>query len=177
MTYQPYPTGGGATNQVQMTPGLSQPATLRNAIRLMWGGAGLALLGAIFTLVFSGRIKTAVERAAVKANVTRSGKGQVQLTPAQIHSLASAVVAIFVVVLVIGILLWAWMAWANGKGRNWARIVATVLFVLNTIYLILAVGRASITLIFIGLGWLIGLAAIVLLWRKDTTAYIGSRVP
>jgi hypothetical protein len=175
MTYQPYPTGGSTAKQAEMSPGLPQPATLRNAVRLMWGGAGLALLGAIFTLVFSGRIKTAVERAAIKANATRSSKGQVQLTAAQIHSLASAVVAVFVVVLVVGILLWAWMAWANGKGRNWARMVATVLFALNTIYLILAVGRASITLIFIGLGWLIGLVAIVLLWRKDTTAYIGSR--
>ena len=40
------------------------------------------------------------------------------------------------------------MAWANNKGRSWARIVATVLFALNTIWLIFEVGRASVSLIF-----------------------------
>ena len=29
--------------------------------------------------------------------------------------------------------LWLWMARANGQGRNWARILSTVLFVLATL--------------------------------------------
>jgi hypothetical protein len=73
-------------------------------------------------------------------------------------------------------MLWAWMAWANNKGSRWARIVATVLFALNTISLIFAAGRASITIIFVALGWLVGLAAVVLLWRKESTAYARPRV-
>ncbi len=77
---------------------------------------------------------------------------------------------------IIGVLLWLWMAWANNKGSNWARIVATVLFGLNTISVILDVGRASVAIIPVAVGWLIGLAAIVLLWRKETTAYIRPRV-
>jgi len=32
---------------------------------------------------------------------------------------------------IIGALIWLWMAWKNRAGRNWARIVATVLFVLS----------------------------------------------
>jgi len=31
--------------------------------------------------------------------------------------------------------LWLWMARANGQGRNWARILSTVLFVLATLQL------------------------------------------
>ena len=65
--------------------------------------------------------------------------------------------------MLIGVLLWVWMAWANNKGRNWARIVASVLFGLNTISLLLSPGRASITIIFEILGWLVGLGAIVIL--------------
>ena len=50
------------------------------------------------------------------------------------------------------------------------------MFGLNTISLIPEAGRASITIIFVALGWLVGLAAIVLLWRKATIAYINSPV-
>jgi hypothetical protein len=64
------------------------------------------------------------------------------------------------------------MAWANNRGSNWARIVATVLFGLNTISLLLEVGRASVTIIVVVIGWLVGLGAIVFLWRKETTAYV-----
>ena len=34
------------------------------------------------------------------------------------------------------IALWLWMARANGQGRNWARILSTVLFGLATLELI-----------------------------------------
>jgi hypothetical protein len=175
MTYQAYPTGGGAANEMPAAPDLPKPSSLVNAVRLMWVGAALALIGAIVTLALSGKIKTAVRKAAIKANATRASTGKTVLTHAQIQTLANATVLIFTVVLIIGILLWVWMAWANNKGSSWARIVATVLFGLNTISLIFSVGRASLSIIFVGLGWLAGLGAIVFLWRKDTTAYINSR--
>lgn len=174
MTYQPYPTEGG-TNQMPMGERPALPASLRNAVRLMWAGAALALIGVIITLSFSSKIKTAVTKAAVKANVTRRTDGKTLLTTSQIHSLANATVILLAVAGIIGVLLWVWMAWANNRGRNWARIVASVLFALDTISLLFELGRASVTIIFIILGWLIGLVAIVLLWRKETSAYVNPR--
>jgi hypothetical protein len=171
MTYQPYPTGSG--NQpmgAAVRP--PQPAALRNAVRLMWAGAALALVGVIVTIVFSSKIKSAATKAAIKANATRRSEGKALLTSSQIHSLASIAVIILVVVGIIAVLLWAWMAWANNRGSNWARVVGTVLFGLNTISLLFDARRASGTIIVLALGWLIGLAAVVLLWRKETTAYI-----
>jgi hypothetical protein len=156
VTYQPYPTSGGAASEVPQRP--VQPASIRAAVWLMWAGAVLGLLGLIFTLVFSGRIKKAVRKAALKA--------------AQIHTLETVTVSILAAVLLVGVLLWVWMALANGRGYGWARIVATVLFGLNTLYLIFAAGRAVTTAIFVAIGWLIGLAAIVLLWRRESSAYI-----
>jgi hypothetical protein len=173
MTYQPYPAGGGS-NQMAAGERPPQPSTLRNAVRLMWVGAGLALIGVIITLVFTSKIKNAVTKAALKANATNRANGATSkiLTTSQIHTLANATVVLLAVFGVVGVLLWAWMAWANNRGSNWARIVATVLFALNTIALILEFGRASISIIAILLGWLVGLGAIILLWRRETTAYI-----
>lgn len=171
MSYQAYPTGGGA-NQIPATERGPQPQTLRNAVRLMWVGAAFALIGAIVTLVLSSRIKNAVRTAALKANATNRSEGKTVLTASQIHSLENITVIFLAVLLLIGVLLWVWMAWANNRGRNWARIVATVLFALNTISLIFSFGRASLSIIFVILGWLVGLGAIVLLWRRETTAYI-----
>ena len=170
MSFQPYPTGGG-TNQMPVVERGPQPATLRNAVRLMWTGAALALVGAIITLAFSGRIKDAVGEAAVKANATNASRGKAVLSAAQIHTLENATVAFLAVVLLIGVLLWVWMAWANNRGRNWARIVASVLFGLYTIWLALSFGRANIAIIVPLVGWLVGLGATVFLWRRESSEY------
>ena len=58
-------------------------------------------------------------------------------------------------------------------GKSWARIVATVLFGLDTLFLLLGVARAGAaagTLVSI-VTWLIGLGAIVCLWRRDASEY------
>ncbi len=174
MTYQPYPTGSGLGNDMPAAQRPPQPSTLINAVRLMWAGAGLALLDAILVLAFSGKIKSAVTKAAIKANATAVSRGRVPLTTAQIHSLANLVIVLFLVEQVVAILLWLWMAWANNRGRGWARIVASVLFGLSTISLIFSVGRASITVILLVISWLVGLIAMVFLWRKETSAYISA---
>ncbi|HUB40259.1 MAG TPA: hypothetical protein VMA72_15520 [Streptosporangiaceae bacterium] len=173
MTYQPYPTGGGA-NQMGTAERPPQPPTLRNAVRLMLVGAAFALIGVIVTLSFSGRIKTAVTNAAITANTKAASEGKARLSASQIHSLANATVGVLAFVGIVGLLLWLWMAWANNRGSSWARIVATVLFALNTIAFVLEVGRASVSIIVIAIGWLVGLGAIILLWNRQTTQYINS---
>jgi hypothetical protein len=51
-----------------------------------------------------------------------------------------------------------------------------VLFGLNTLFLLLSFVRASvsISLAFSLLVWLVGLGAIVLLWRKDSSQYFAA---
>jgi hypothetical protein len=66
------------------------------------------------------------------------------------------------------------MACANNRGSSWARIVATVLFALDTISFVLEIGRASVSIIVIAVGWLIGLGAVILLWNRQTTQYINA---
>jgi UDP-N-acetylmuramyl pentapeptide phosphotransferase/UDP-N-acetylglucosamine-1-phosphate transferase len=97
-------------------------------------------------------------------------------TSAQVHSVEVAVVGGVVLVALIGIGLWLWMAWANGRGKNWARIVATVLFGINTLDLLLSVSRphAVLSLLLSLLTWLAGLGAIVFLWRSESSAYFSA---
>jgi hypothetical protein len=94
------------------------------------------------------------------------------------------VVVVFGLVLVV---LWLWMARADGQGRNWARIVSTVLFGLATMQLrgdvTQPASRAGfgVTVLYYGVtalavaGWLAGAVAVWLLWRPDSTAFFKPR--
>ena len=69
------------------------------------------------------------------------------------------------------------MARTNKAGKSWARIVATVLFGLDTLFLLLGVARAGAaagTLVSI-LTWLIGGGSVFLLWRKDSSEYFAEQ--
>jgi len=77
--------------------------------------------------------------------------------------------------------LWLWMAWKVGRGRNWARIVSTVLFCLGTVRLLagLISSPASVDTVSWALSWLAGLGAIILLFQRPTSAFFraGGRSP
>jgi hypothetical protein len=93
------------------------------------------------------------------------------------RSVPITVAAVFGLVVIA---LWLWMAWATGQGRNWARILSTVLFCLATLQLRgvfgASVSHVGVGLIVLGLivpvlGWLVGLAAVWLLWRPASSAF------
>jgi hypothetical protein len=77
--------------------------------------------------------------------------------------------------------LWLWMARETGRGRNWARIVSTVLFGAATLDLTEVFGPPGIRLSLVPvtagspavpvLYWLVGLAAVWLLWRPASRAF------
>jgi hypothetical protein len=62
------------------------------------------------------------------------------------------------------------MAWANGKGRSWARVVSAVFFGINTLDLLISLFmvHAVATLIIGAAIWLVGLGAIALLFGKES---------
>ena len=90
-----------------------------------------------------------------------------------------ATVVIAVVESIVAIGLWLLMAWANKAGQSWGRITASVLFGLNTALLLygFARGTVSIASAFALLVWAVGLAVIVLLWRKDASEYFAVMSP
>jgi hypothetical protein len=160
MTYQPYPTSG--SDQLPPQQRGDAPPSIRTAVKLMYVGAALSALEFIVGLLTVGSLKQDIIKASTK-----------HLTATQLHTAEVVGVATIVVLGLIGIGLWLWMARANGAGKSWARIVAAVLFALNTLGLLSAVARpnAAGTKIFDVLGWLVGLGVTVFLWRRDSSEY------
>lgn len=164
--YQPYPQGGGVPPEpVRPDP----PRTVQRAVLLMYIGAALDVISLIVVLLSFHTIENAIR----KATLTTAHP----LTAHQIHQFAVFIAGIAVVESVIAIGLWLLMAWANKNGRSWGRITATVLFGLNTLFLLLSLVRPQgpLGLLAMVLVWLVGLGAIILLWRRETTDYIAAR--
>ena len=159
--YQPYPSAGQGPEPVRQGP----PPSVVMAVRMMYAGAVVSAVSLIVGLATVGSLRSALH------------KSDPTLTSAQLHNLQTVVVAGSVAVGLISIGLWVWMALMNKAGKSWARIVATVLFGLDTLFLLLGVvraGAAASSLVSI-LIWLIGLGAVILLWRKDSGEYIAAQ--
>ena len=69
------------------------------------------------------------------------------------------------------------MARANGQGKNWARIMSTVLFCLATLDLfgVVSEPKTLLGLVFPVLTWLLGLGAVILLWRPESSEFFKPR--
>jgi hypothetical protein len=156
--YQPYPSAGQAPEPARPEP----PPSVVMAVRLMYAGAVVSAVSLVVGLATVGSLRNALH------------KSQPTLTPTQLHDLQTVVVVGSIAIGLISIGLWVWMALMNKSGKSWARIVATVLFLLNTLVLLLGVARggaAAGSLVSV-LTWLIGLGAVILLWRKDSSEYV-----
>jgi len=74
------------------------------------------------------------------------------------------------------IVVWLFMAWANGKGYDWARVAAISIFGLSCAGLVIDLAQgtakyAPAALIGSGVVWVIGLAAVVLILQKQSGPY------
>jgi hypothetical protein len=157
--YQPYP--GGGANPVVTPSRPPIPSSVTNAVRLMFAGAGLTAIGIILNFVSLSALKSTVRSQSPN------------LTATQVNNFVTAFVVGLAIVGLVGIGLWIWMAFASRAGQNYARIVSSVLFGLDTILLLIGISRTGFqagSLLSV-LTWVAGLGAIILIWRKDSTAY------
>ena len=71
--------------------------------------------------------------------------------------------------------LWWWMARTCRQGHNWGRKTSTVFFGISSMGMLqIAVGQIhiqAVILVFDVLSWVVGLAAIVLLWNAESGPY------
>jgi hypothetical protein len=167
--YPAYPQYPGQSGMPAKPP---TPQTVQNAFYLMLAGAGLTLIGAIIGLTEISKVRDTI----ATQNPT--------FTTTQVDNAVHAGVAIGAVVGLIEIGLWLWMAFANRSGKNWARITATVFFGISCLSVIgllaassggsgmFSAEKASGIGVVIGIiTWLVGLAAIILLWNKQSRPY------
>ena len=144
--YQSYPSAGQPAGPL-LPPA---PAPVLTAAKFMYGGAAVSTVYLIATLPFIGDI-----------HGTWNG-----------HPLTATPLTITAVIVVFGLVpiaVWLWMARAASRGKNWARVSSTVLFVLATLQL---TGSRGVVQVFtVALTWLIGLAVVWLLWRPASSAF------
>jgi hypothetical protein len=154
---QPYPSSGKPV-ELQRPPA---PQSVANAVKLMYAGAAVSTISLVISLADISGTKAAIRKA------------RPSLTATQVNQLNTFIISLAIVSGVLGIALWLWMARANNQGKNWARILSTVLFGLATLDLLSVFGQPKtlLGLVFPLLTWLIGLGAVFLLWRPDSTAF------
>jgi hypothetical protein len=154
---QRYPSSGKPVELER----LPAPPPVMNAVKLMYVGAAVSTVSLIISVADIGGVKTAIKKA------------KPSWTPAQVNQYDRFLITVAIVSGVIGIGLWLWMARANNQGKNWARIVSTVLFCLATLDLIgvFSEPKTLIGLVFPVLTWLVGLGAVFLLWRPESSAF------
>lgn len=157
-SYQPYPTSAQQSEAVQSR---EAPKSVQIAVRCMYAGAALSLISLIVGLATISSIKSAIEKKYPGWSSTK------------VHSAEVADIVILIVAGIIGIALWIWMARANQSGHSYARIMGTVLFGIDTLFILGSLARpsAGIGVVFSILTWLAGLGAVVFLWRKDSGPY------
>jgi hypothetical protein len=140
-------------------PRPAAPAPVRTAVKLMYVGAAVSTITLIISL--------AIAIGDVKAAARGRWLGY-SLTAARLSHLQPFIIALVVASGLAVIGLWLWMARANGQGRNWARILSTVLFAVATPELTRNHGLAQV---FWALTCLTGLTAVWLLWRPASRAF------
>jgi hypothetical protein len=161
--YQPYP-GGAPTPEA---PPLPAPASVRNAVKLMYAGALASLIGIIVDLSTLSATKSAMEQRFPN------------LTPEQATAQQLPLIVGWIGMGLVGAALWILLARASQRGRNWARITGTVLFAIATVEAFgsLVVPEAALVKIFWLPIWLIGLATVVLLWQRSSSAFFTGTRP
>jgi hypothetical protein len=164
---QPCPPGGQQAGPLRPPA----PAPVLTAVRLMYAGAAVSAVALIIGL------------ALISVDIRAAARGRFlghSLTAPQIRPL---IITVWIVFGLVVIALWLWMARADGQGRNWARILSTVLFGLAALQLRGDVtppaghaGAGATVLYYSGTAlflaaWLAGAAAVWLLWRPASSAF------
>jgi hypothetical protein len=66
------------------------------------------------------------------------------------------------------------MAWKNGQGRSWARIVATVLGAINVLFTLFGFTQPGMTVVTATIGvvnLILAVVIVILLWRPESSSY------
>ena len=154
---QPYPATG-EPGEFALPPA---PAPVLTAVKFMHAGAIGTAAGLIVLLAFSW--DTGLYQLTLLGH---------HYTTAQLSHLRPLLIALAVAYGLALIALWLWMARATSQGKNWARILSTVLLALANLQLI---GNHGVAQVFYAvLTWLTGLPAVWLLWRPASSAFFKS---
>ncbi|MDR7312567.1 hypothetical protein J2S40_003625 [Nocardioides luteus] len=165
---------------------LERPRTLTYAVYGMWLGGVLeiASLLSLFTL----------DTAELESTMISEIEGQPTYDSSTLD--AQQLVDVLIPIIVVGgavlallsMGLWIWMAVMNGRGRNWARVTATVFGALALAGSLSSLGSAAgsaalgspgvpgspLSMVFAVVDPLLAITILVLLWLRPSSAYFAA---
>jgi hypothetical protein len=145
--------------RMRLWPAAPRPRTVRAAVKLMLAGAAAELAAMITVVMTSGAV-----RAAVAARY-----------PAAVHAVLVHQITMLVgTPIAIGV--WLWLAWANGRGEDWARMISGASFGLLTLAVLSSLSQhaatfAPATMIAATIIWAIGLVSLALIFTPAAGRY------
>jgi hypothetical protein len=122
--------------------------------------------------------------AGIAINVTTLGAIRQQrpiMSAALRTSTQHQAIAEFIVGGIIVAAVWMFMALSCRAGKSWARLVSTMLFGIYTVYtteIVIGFDRVSppdAVRVYTGIVWLLGLAAVILLWHRTAASHFPAR--
>ncbi|MDO9379448.1 MAG: hypothetical protein Q7T56_11425 [Nocardioidaceae bacterium] len=163
--WQPYP-GSGAQQPAGPPP--ARPASITWAVRLLVVGGVISLISLVVGLLTAGD-----QRGEVADQLEGQGT---DASPEIVDAAFALGIGAAIVFGLVGAVLWFWMAWKNGQGRGWARILATVLGGLNLLLtggtlLVPGAGIGLVEVIVSVVTVLVGVAVLILLWRPESSRF------
>lgn len=156
------PAYGGPPAYYAPAP-VAKPQAVKTAQILMYVGAAAAIFNIVIVLIFRDQLTEQI----------RNSSGA-EFSDSELNALVNVGIAAGIFGGLVGVGLWLLMAWANGKGYQWARITASVFFAINvfsTLYALVTPGLAISKIV--GVAVLVfGGIIIYLLWRgKGSNEY------
>ena len=145
--------------RMRLWPAAPRPGTVRAAVRLMLAGAAAELAAMITVAVTASTV-----RSAVAARYPAAGHA---VMVHQVIDMVGTPVAIG---------MWLWLAWANGRGDDWARMLSAACFGLLSLAMLGNLSQNAATLapadmIAAAIIWAIGLVSVVLIFTPAAGRY------
>jgi hypothetical protein len=143
--------------RMRLWPAAARPRSVRAAAALMLAGAAAELAALVTAAVSLGAVRAAAARDPAAAAVLAH----------QVAVLAGAPAAAG---------MWLWLAWANGQGQDWARLLSVSCFGLLSLIMAgtlteHAAAYAPASTIAAAVVWAIGLASVMLIFTPAASRY------
>ncbi|MFB8038204.1 hypothetical protein ACFC5Z_35855 [Streptomyces sp. NPDC056004] len=144
------------------------PASVRRASRTLYAAALLAAAGAAAVVV---------DQSVGGGLAQRLREAYPHRSADQIDMAQSSILTYLFTLAVLGAVLFTGMAWANLRGRRWVRGVGTTALVLGSVLAVYNFSQPHPLVMTVAgtIPCAVGLAAIALMWTRESSTHFASR--
>lgn len=140
-----------------------RPRHVQFSVILMYAGSLVSAASALIVIFAS----KAPLHKAIEESLRRRKEA---VTPEAVERMANSTVTMLIISSLVAAVVWAAVAYFTSRQKNWARMIATVLGVLNIFATFVIFGTTVQQLLLL----LIGIAAVAFLWTPASRQWFGT---